>query len=159
MITRSAVRREAVEVVEPRLPDRTLERLLGVRKHRLERLERERRDAREHWRQQRTALRLAKLLWRGARQAATTHWQQARQQFFAMETDSLQFRAAQGGYERMKRDTGQRLLAWRETAVASREAGAAFFAAHRQLRDARRQQEKLDILREHIRATERRYDD
>lgn len=159
MKPRGAVRREAVDVAEPRVPDRTLERLLGVRKHRLERLEREQRDAREQWRQRRGALRQAKLSWRDARQEAFDHWQRARQQFFAMETDSREFRAAQGGYERMKRDTGQRLLAWRDRAGESRAAGAVFFAAHRQLRDARRQQEKLDILREHIKATERRHDD
>lgn len=159
MMARGAARREPVELAEPRVPDRTLERLLGVRKNRLERLEREQRDAREQWRQRRGALRQAKLLWRGARLAADQHWQNARRQFFAMETDSRQFRADQGGYERMKRDTGQRLLAWRESAVAGRAAGAVFFAAHRQLREARRQQEKLDILREHIRATERRHDD
>ncbi|MYM99274.1 hypothetical protein GTP90_36140, partial [Rugamonas sp. FT81W] len=111
------------------------------------------------WRQQRAALRLAKLLWRSARQAATAHWQQARQQFFAMETDSRQFRAAQGGYERMKRDTGQRLLAWRDNATASRAAGAEFFAAHRRLQNARKQQEKLDLLREHIRTGTRHHDD
>jgi hypothetical protein len=156
---RTAVRREPVEVAEPRAPDRTLERLIGVRKHRLERLERERRDARDHWRQTRAALRLTKLLWRGARQAASDHWDHARQQFFAMETDSRQFRAAQGGFERMKRETGQRLLAWRDNVAGSRAAGSAFFAAHDRLRQARRQQEKLDMLREQMQLAERRYDD
>ncbi|WP_229426889.1 hypothetical protein [Massilia atriviolacea] len=152
-------RREAVDVIEARVPDRTIERLLGVRKHRLERFERERREARERWRARRDALRQAKLAWRSAREGASEHWRQARAQFFAMETDSRQFRAAQGGYERMKRDTGQRLLAWREHAGGSRAAGADFFAAHRQLAEARRQQEKLDILRQHIKDTERRHDD
>jgi hypothetical protein len=152
-------RREAVDVAEPRVPDRTIERLLGVRKHRLERFERERRDAREHWRGQRAALRLDKLAWRAARAAAAAHWQQARARFFAMDIDSRQFRAAQGGYERMKRDTAQRLLAWRDQAGACRVAGAAFFAAQHQLKQARRQQEKLDILREHIKEMERPHDD
>ncbi|MYM99227.1 hypothetical protein GTP90_35865, partial [Rugamonas sp. FT81W] len=46
MSARNVVRREPVEVIEPRVPDRTLERLSGVRKQRLERLERERREAR-----------------------------------------------------------------------------------------------------------------
>lgn len=159
MSVRNVVRREPVEVLEPRIPDRTLDRLAGVRKQRLERLERERRDSRSTWRQQRAALRLAKLLWRNARQATNEHWQQARQQFFAMETDSRQFRAAQGGYERMKRDTGQRLLVWRENAMASRTAGAEFFAAHRRLQNARKQHEKLDLLREHILTGTRHHDD
>ncbi|MFB9241750.1 hypothetical protein IV454_18925 [Massilia antarctica] len=159
MNPRRGHRREPVEVAEARVPDRTIERLLGVRKQRLERLERERLQAREHWRQRRGAQRLAKLAWREARHSAAAHWQRARQQFFAMETDSRQFRAAQGGYERMKRATGQRLLAWRESAGASRAAGAAFFVAHRHLREVRRQLEKLDILRAHIKAMERRHDD
>ena len=158
-MARGAVRREPVDVAEPRVPDRTLERLLGVRKHRLERLERAQRDAREQWRRGRGALRQARLLWRAARQDAADHWQRARQQFFAMETDSRQFRADQGGYERMKRDTGQRLLAWRDGAAAARAAGAVFFAAHRHLRDARRQQEKLDILRQHIKSMEQPHGD
>ncbi|NHZ91126.1 hypothetical protein F2P45_19195 [Massilia sp. CCM 8733] len=155
----AGTRREAPEVAEPRVPDRTIERLLGVRKQRLERFERERREAREHWRGRRDALRLAKLAWRDAREGAAEHWRQARARFFAMETDSRQFRAAQGGYERMKRDTAQRLLAWRERAGQSRAAGSAFFAAHHRLAEARRQQEKLDILRQHIKESERRHDD
>ncbi|WEF32227.1 hypothetical protein [Pseudoduganella chitinolytica] len=50
-------KREVVDVPEPRRPDQSLARLLHVRKQRLGRLERERNEARQQWRQARTVLR------------------------------------------------------------------------------------------------------
>ena len=63
-------KREPVEVREPSRRDRTLERVLAVRKQRMERLERERTAAREAWRARRTTLRAVRQQWRGAVQAA-----------------------------------------------------------------------------------------
>ncbi len=143
-------KREAPDVPEPRVVDRTLDRLLGVRKQRLERLEREQREARRAWRAGRELLAGAKRRWREEREAAAEFWRGARADFFAMETSSGQFRAAKAGFERMKRQAAEQLLAWREQRAACRADGGAYFAAHEQLRQARRQQEKLSLFRDEI---------
>jgi hypothetical protein len=148
-----------VDVAEPKARERTLERLIGVRKQRLERLERESRDARHAWRDARLALGHGKRRWRQARLDAEQHWQQARRQFFAMEIGSGQFRAAKGAFARLKRQAAQLLLEWREQLAACQSAGAAFFAALERLRQGRRQQEKLQLFSDEMRLLENRHDD
>ena len=156
---RARSRREAVDIREPKARDRTLERLLGVRKQRLERLERESLEARQSWRATRAQLHRQKLAWRQALEDAQDFWQRARAQFFAMETSSGQFRAAKGGFNRMKTEAAQLRLEWRETLAAGRRDGTAFFAARQRLSDARHQQEKLKLFDDELRLAEAVHDD
>ncbi len=152
-------KREVVDVREPKVRDKTLDRLIGVRKHRLERLERESRDARHAWRDARGQLRAHKLQWRDAVEAAQAFWREARARFFAMESSSGQFRAAKGGFNRLKLQAAQHLLEWRETLAACGAAGAAFFAARQRLFQAKHQQEKLNLFRDQLRLAEIDHDD
>lgn len=144
-------RREPVDVAEPRPQDKTLDKLLGVRKQRLDRLERERRDSREAWKAARIGFRDAKLRWRAAFQSTKEYWAQARKEFLAMTTTSGQYQKSKAVYERMKQaatDERVRCLEWLEKCKTRR---AIFFAARECVLTANRQQEKLTIMRDELR--------
>lgn len=149
---RQKSKREPIEVPEPKRPDKSIDMLISVRKNRVSRFERERAQAREEWREARVRLRQAKQQWRDALAAAHEGWKQAREEFFRMSTTSGQFRKARAVYERMKQAAGQMQLEAREVAQHCRELGAKFFDATQQLAQMRRQQEKLSILRDELRA-------
>jgi len=144
-------KREVVDVPEPRNPDQSLARLLHVRKQRLGRLERERNEARQQWRDGRAALRERKEERRQAVSAATGFWQEARDNFLQMATTSGDLRKAKATYERMKKDAARRYLAWREELARCDAAQRAFFDAMARVLAANRQQEKLGILNDELR--------
>ena len=146
MRARATARREPVEVDEPRAPQRQLDPLLALRRHRATRLEQERLKARADWRAQRAALRAAIARWRSASTHADQAWQQARQAFFAMSCSSGQLRAARAAFERMQREAAALRAGACQAAGASRQAGRAFFSARAGYRQAQRQQEKLQAV-------------
>ncbi|AKU22907.1 hypothetical protein [Massilia sp. NR 4-1] len=145
-------KREVADVPEPKRPDRRLDQLLHVRKQRLGRLERERGTAREAWRSCRQSLRECKLRKREALQQAVQFWQEARASFLGMTITSGQFHVAKARYERMKEDAAQLNLRCQETVRRCRAAGTRYFAANEEVQRAQRQQEKLGILRDEMRA-------
>lgn len=147
-------RREVVDVPERRPPDRRLDQLLHVRKQRLTRLERERNEARNEWRTRRRALNGLKRRWREAREQAQLQWQSARASFSEMSITSGDFRKAKAVYERMKKEASQLRIDCQEALRVCRLAGAGFFAARREVMQANKQQEKLSVLRDEIRAIE-----
>ncbi len=145
-------RREVIDVAERKPQDRRLDQLLHVRKQRLSRLERERNDARRGWQQRRQKLHALKQRWRQAQQDTQLQWQQSRQSFLAMTISNGQFRMAKAVYERMKKETAQLYLDCQNELKRCREAGERFFAARQCVLDANRQQEKLTIMRDELRA-------
>lgn len=147
MIPRTA-RREVADVPEPRPPDRRLDQLLHVRKQRLRRFERERNEARQAWRAERSDLAACKERWRHARDEAHAQWQAARTAFSQMTITSGDFKKAKAVYARMKQAASQLRVEWQECRQACRIAGAAFFAARQVVLEANRQQEKLGLLRD-----------
>jgi hypothetical protein len=144
-------RREVVDVAEPKKPDRRLDKLAHVRKQRLRRYERERNEKCEIWRRQRHELKKKRQLWRTQQQQAVQFWEEQRQAFFAMTISSGNFRAAKFTYQRMLAQAAQTHLEAREQAQRCRQDGKVFFAALRQVRQARLQQEKLDFMRDELR--------
>jgi len=149
--------REVADVPEARPPDRRLDQLMHVRKQRLSRFERERNEAREDWRARRRDLAALKRRWCGARDAAQAQWQAARAAFSDMVITSGEFKKAKAVYERMKREASQLRVTWQEKRQACRAAGAVFFAARLVVLQAQRQQEKLGMLRDAVRAEEARH--
>lgn len=144
-------KREVIDVLEMKPQDRSLDKLLNVRKQRIDRFERERRDAREAWRRARRDLREAKERWREAREDAKNFWQQAREEFFRMSTTSGEFRKAKATYERMKGEAQELHLACNEFVNRAKVARIDFFEARLRVLQANKQQEKLSILRDEIR--------
>jgi hypothetical protein len=149
-------KREVIEVVEPKAEDRSLDKLINVRKQRLDRLEREKIEAREAWRKSREVLHDAKMRWRTAVQEANTYWQEAREAFFAMSMTSGDFRRAKGVYDRMKWEAKEIRLTCNEFVKRGRSAGSDFFEARLRALEATKQQEKLGILRDEIRLLNRK---
>lgn len=147
-------RREPVDVAERRVPDRRLDQLLHVRRQRLNRFERERNEARQAWRARRRELGALKARWRRARDEALAEWQAARAAFSDMTITSGEFKKAKAVYERMKQAASQLRVDWQEARLGCRGAGAAFFAARLAVLEAQRQQEKLGVLRDELRAQE-----
>lgn len=145
-------RREVIDVAERKVEDRRLDQLLHVRKQRLGRLERERNEAREAWRAQRLAFRQAKQRWRAMLAEATSQWQRSREQFLQMTLTNGQFSKAKAVYKRLQNEAAQLYLACQEQLRSCREAGTAFFLARMNVLQANRQQEKLGIMRDEIRA-------
>jgi hypothetical protein len=143
--------REVIDIPEPRKQDKSLDKLIVVRKQRIERLERERVEARLAWRETRQALHDIKQRWRDAVDAAQDFWQESRAGFFKMAITSGQFRRAKAMYERMKGEAEQLHLESREAVVPCKAARSEFFAARRRALDAYRQHEKLGILRDELR--------
>lgn len=148
-------KREVVDVPEPRRPDRSLDQLLHVRKQRLGRLERERSSARESWRASRQALHDFKLRKREAVRQAAQFWQEARARFLQMTITTGQFHLAKARHARMKEEAASLNLRCQEAVHESRLAGARFFAARNEARRAQRQQEKLGIMRDELKALSR----
>ncbi|NRR30410.1 hypothetical protein HSX11_09425 [Oxalobacteraceae bacterium] len=146
--------REVVDGPEARPPERGLEQLLGVRRQRLERLERERREVRAHWRALRLALRETRQRWRAALCDAEEDWRKAQGQFFGMLGTSGQFRSARQAYQDRRDEAGALRLACREHAAGARSAGRDFFAVRRRVGEARLRQEKLTMLRDALRLAE-----
>lgn len=144
-------RREVIDVPEPRAERDDLARIIGVRKQRLDRLERESLLARAAWRTGRIELREAKECWRTAIQDAKDFWQQARSQFLAMTITSGQFRKAKAAYDRMKSEAAQRYADCKTGVQSCKEKRAQFFETRRQVMEAKRQQEKLILMRDDIR--------
>lgn len=144
-------KREVIDVLEPKPQDKSLDKLLNVRKQRIDRLERERREAREAWRETRQELRTQKQRWRDAVQAYKDFWQQSREDFFRMALTSGQFRKAKAIYERMKQEAAQMRVDCLEVVGRCKQGRSGFFEARRRVLQASRQQEKLGILRDELR--------
>ncbi|GEM_PF-1035522 len=147
-----AGKREVVDVAEPKRPDRRLDQLLNVRKQRLGRLERERNEARSSWRVLRADLGEKTDQWRQARERAQSEWMAARAAFFGMTITNADFKRAKTAYERMKMEAGQMRLACVSLARACRQAGDDYFIARQRVKDANKQQEKLTVLRDEMKA-------
>jgi hypothetical protein len=144
-------KREPVDVLEPKPQDKTLDKLLGVRKQRLDRLERERKDSRDAWKAARAGFHEKKVQWRAAVEDAKAYWVQSRKEFLAMNTTSGQYQKSKAVYERMKQAaTDQRVLCLEFLGKCKRK-GSDFFAARERVLTANRQQEKLTIMRDELR--------
>jgi chromosome segregation ATPase len=152
-------KREVVDVPEPRRQDQSLARLIQVRKQRLGRLERERNEARQQWREGRAALRVCKEQRRQSLNAAHAFWNSARERFLQMSTTSGDLRKAKATYERMKDDAARCYLAWQEQLARCEAAGRAFFGALSAVLAANRQQEKLHIVNDEMRQLAARNED
>lgn len=148
-------RREVIDVPETRPPDKSLDLLLKLRKQRIERYEQERREARSNWRRRRSELRQLKESRRQALQDAKDFWKQARDQFLSMVTTSGEYRKAKAIYERMKQSAAKLYEECLEAVNRSRSSRTSFFQACKALREAQRQHEKLDMLRDEIRLLNR----
>jgi len=144
-------RREVVDIPEQKRKDKSVDRLIDVRKQRIDRLERERIEARHVWREARVRLHERKQRWRAAVQEAQDIWQQARAAFFQMSATSGQFRKAKAVYERMKVQAQQLHLESREAVRPCKTTRTAFFDARRRVMEANRQYEKLGLLRDELR--------
>jgi len=151
LIGRPRSQREVIDIPDARKQDRSVDQLIVVRKQRIERLERERVEARVAWRATRQALREMKERWRDAVDAAQDFWQESRAGFFKMAITSGQFRRAKAIYERMKEDAAQLHLESRDAVAPCKTARAEFFAARSRALDAYRQHEKLSLLRDELR--------
>lgn len=147
---KSRLKREVIDVVEATPRDKSLDRLIALRKQRLQRLERERDAAREAWRSDRGNLREEKQRWRSAVQAAMEYWKAARAEFFKMVMTSGQFRKAKAVYERMKIEAEQVHLECRNIASRCKESREVFFNARKLAATANRDHERLNILRDEI---------
>lgn len=145
-------RREPVEVAEPKPEDRSLDSLLGVRKQRLDRMERERREARTEWQAARAELRRLKLAWRAAVEQCRQYWAQARKDFMSMNTTSGQYQRCKTAYERMRGTAADDHIRCLESLQQCRDRRRHFFDARTRARDASRQQEKLTIVRDELRS-------
>lgn len=144
-------KREPIEVAERKPEDKRLDKLLGVRKQRLNRLERERKESREAWREARAELREAKLQWREAVQAAKDYWVKARRDFLTMLTTSGQYQRAKAVYERMKQEAADERIRCLELLEECKGKRNLFFSARERMITANRQQEKLTIMRDELR--------
>lgn len=144
-------RREPIEVPETRAEDKSIDLLLRLRKQRVERIEQERNRAREAWRQERISLRDEKQRRRQAVQDANDHWIQARERFLSMVMTSGQYRKEKAIYARKKEYAAQLYLECLETVKRCKSSREAFFSFCRELRQARRQHEKLGMLRDELR--------
>lgn len=144
-------KREPIDVVEPKPEDRSLDKLLSLRKQRLNRLERERRESRENWSDARAALREAKLQWRAAVQNTKDYWAQARKEFLTMHTTSGQYQKGKAVYERMKQAAADERVRCLEELEECKTKRSIFFEARKRVRTANLQQEKLTIMRDELR--------
>lgn len=144
-------KREVIDVLEMKPQDKSLDKLLNVRKQRLDRLERERKEALEYWRGTRTVVREAKERWRKAVNDTNTFWANARAEFFRMATTSGEFRKAKATYERLKIQASELRLSCNEYVTRAKTARQQFFEARQRVLHANKQQEKLSILRDEIR--------
>ncbi len=142
----TGLRRELVDIPEPKRQDKSLPKLIGVHKLRLELMERECLQARTAWRELRTNVARVKQDWRNAQQHARDFWADARADFFRMEISSGKFRTAKGAYERKKLEAERIHIQAREAAQRARRAGQAYFMHKQLVRAGHLRSEKLDIL-------------
>ncbi len=142
----TGLRRELVDLPEPKRQDKSLPKLIGVHKRRLERMEWECLQARTHWRELRGSVAQVKQDWRNAQQHAKDFWADARAEFFRMEISSGKFRTAKGAYERKKLEAEQIHIQAREAAQRARQSGQAYFLLKQLVRAGHLRSEKLDIL-------------
>ncbi|MFZ6773941.1 hypothetical protein ACO0LB_14615 [Undibacterium sp. SXout7W] len=147
---RSGIKREVIDVLEPRKQDKRLDKLILVRKQRIDRSERERIEARTKWRESRQELRKLKEQWREAVEAAQDFWQKARSDFFKMTTTSGEFRHAKAVYLRMKEQASQLHLECRTAVQPCKACRSKYFDACRDVSEASRQHEKMKILRDEL---------
>lgn len=147
--------REVADVQETRAEDKSLDKLLNVRRQRLDRYERERSAARNAWRDAREALREAKEQWRRLRREASEFWMEARAGYFRMTCTSGEFRKSKAIYERMKKQAAEQRLACLEHVEQCRQSRTAYFEARHRALQANRDQEKLKLLRDEIRSSNR----
>ena len=147
-------RREARDVPEARVERDDLAKVIGVRKQRLARLERECLDTRLDWRAARKEIGASRQRWRDAVQESQEFWQQARAGFLSMTTTSGQFRKAKAVYERMKEEAARLHLACGDAVKTAKDKRQLYFAARRRVWEARLQQEKLVMLRDEIRSAQ-----
>ena len=148
----ATVKREPVDIPEPRRQDKSLPKLISVHKRRLERMEWETRQARANWRALRETVRTVKDQWRAAKQHALDFWTAARTEFFQMVISSGKVRIAKAVYERKKIEAEQIHLKSREAAQAARQAGHEYFVAKATLRAQHLHCEKFDILQKILHA-------
>lgn len=151
-------KREVVDVIEPTRPDRRLDQLVSVRKQRLGRLERERNEAREAWREQRRNFSEAKRARREHLAETDRLWAEARSGFLKMSTTSGQYRNSKAVYERMKKETAQHYLKAQEELQKCRELQTIFFESMVAVVTANKQQEKLSIMRDELLEASRKDD-
>jgi hypothetical protein len=145
-------RREPIDIAEPKRQDKSLPKLIGVHKRRLERMEWECRDARKQWRAQRAIVTEVKQNWRDAKQAALDFWAASRAEFFRMEISSGKFRTAKAAYERKKIEAEKIHLQAREEALQARGAGHDYFLRKAEVRAGHLRSEKLDMLQKILHA-------
>jgi hypothetical protein len=148
-------KREVLDVPEIPRPDKEFDMLIKLRKQRVERFEQERSLAREEWRKKRAELRDLKERWRQAVQDAKDFWKLARDNFLGMVMTSGQYRKAKAIYGRMKEQASQLYMECQDAVKHCRTARTKFFDAGRKLNEARRQHEKLSMLRDEIRLLKR----
>ena len=142
----TGLRREPVDVPEPKRQDKSLPKLIGVHKRRLERMEWECLQARSAWRELRESVAQVKQDWRDAQQHARDFWADARADFFRMEISSGKFRTAKGAYERKKLEAEQIHIQAREAAQRARQAGHGYFLLKQLVRAGHLRSEKLGML-------------
>lgn len=145
-------KREVRDVPEKKRVDNSIDRIITVRKQRLDRLERECIEARAAWRGTRQKLRDMREAARIAKEEANEYWQQARAAFLKMTITSGQFRVAKSTYDRMKAHAAQLLLECREAVTPCKQGKVTFFEAKRAVTEARLKKEKLSIMRDTIRS-------
>ena len=140
---------------EPVPEDQRIVKLIGLRKQLLVRREQEQREAREAWRAARAELRELKHSWREAQKKTQDLWIEARTEFFQMRSTSGEFRRHKAIFQRMKEAASQLHLEAREAVPVCRDAGRKFFAAVQSVAVAKKQQEKLNFMRDEINAQRR----
>lgn len=153
---RARRQREVIDVPEAVKPNRSLDKLIALRKQRLQRMERERNEARQAWRAERASLRTEKERWRAALEQAREYWRAARAAFLGMTITSGQFRKSKAIYERMKMEAADIRVECVQCAARCKEKRAAFFDLRRRCVEANLDHERLNILRDEMIAMEAR---
>lgn len=145
------LRQEAYDVPEPVRKDCPLEKLVRIRRQRIEKSERDCLRARQYWRECRLQLRQKNQGSKEAESRAQQCWQQARRDFFDMSISSGQFRAAKAAFKKMQAAAAEMRVLARAAAKESRLARVAYFRARTTLAEVRKQAEKLDLMSEELR--------
>lgn len=146
--TKAKPRREPVEVVEPRRPDRTLAQMQGIRQQRLQRVEAEAVAARRACADAARAVREAIAATRALDAQTRDYWRDTVQSFLSRTIDSQELMRARAEYRRrcdqaaaQRGQARQQVRRWRQTREARRVAQD----LHRQ---AQRAVEKLSMWQE-----------
>ena len=146
--------REVQDVPEPVRKDCPLDKLVRIRRQRIEKSERDCLRARQHWRECRRQLRQQSQGSKDAESRAQQCWKKARKDFFDMSISSGQFKKAKAVFKKMQA-TAAEMRALAHAAVdESKLARTAYFKAKVNLAEARKQAEKLDLMSEELRRTD-----